>query len=124
MSSNDLPKPEFNAGIDYLETMSLLQKTLHKQNILRDYEGMYYTLLSLQIEIMGRIKSKQLKEFEQRIKPLEINCTKLIISGTNKNSFILHRSLIKWFEQLTIIRHELGLVMPDKNSAWEEIGNV
>jgi hypothetical protein len=116
------PKPEFNSGIDYLETISLLQKTIHRQSILKDYEGMFNTLFSLQIEIMGRIKSKKLLRYVERVKPLEKNCTKLLMNKGNNT--LLHRSLLKWFEELTVIRHELGLVMPDKSDLWEEIGVV
>lgn len=118
------PAPEFNSGIDYLETMGLIIKSIHKLNYQRDYEGMYNMIKSLQIEVMGRIRSKKMDELTKRLKPLEKNCTQLIINKEKVKEFMLQRSLLIWFEEIQIIRHELGLVMPDKNSAWENLGEV
>ena len=118
------PKPEFNAGIDYLETMSLLIKTAHRQSIMKDYDALFNTLLSLQIEIMGRVKSKGLEKYVTRLKPFETNCLMLILNKDKYNPNMMHRKLLKWFEELTIVRHELGLVMPDKSDVWDELSQI
>ena len=124
MIDNPSPSPEFNSGIAYLETIDLLQKAIHRQNNSKDYDGMYQTLLSLQIEIMGRVKSKKLTKIIDLLKPLEKNCTILIMNKGRVKEMILFYNLLKWWEALTIIRHDLGLVMPDKGGGWEAIGEV
>jgi len=109
--------PQFNAGVDYALTIRSLMKAAHEYMVATDYLTVFKVLEQLEIELIPRMQKDQYDK-SQKVKK---NCMFFFIHLEYQSDLRFRLSLSRWFAVLNAIAHELGVIMPDKGSVYDNI---